>query len=138
MDTLTAAERSSVMRKVRSVDTQPEMFIRRLIHRMGFRYRLHRRDLPGKPDLVFPGLARVIFVHGCFWHGHRCRAGRNRPSSNLQYWIPKLDRNKKRDQRNRVKLRKAGWNVLVLWECQIKDEAALREKLTAFLRRDDA
>ncbi|MCW5978616.1 MAG: DNA mismatch endonuclease Vsr [Bryobacteraceae bacterium] len=137
MDTLSPAERSAVMRRVRSVDTTPEMVIRRLVHSMGFRYRLHRSDLPGKPDLVFPRLNRVIFVHGCFWHGHRCRAGRNRPSSNIEYWLPKLDRNANRDRRNRMKLRHAGWRVLVVWECQIKDKTALHDKLARFLHDGD-
>ena len=97
MDTFTPAERSAVMRRVRGKDTQPEMAVRSMVHRLGFRYALHRRDLPGNPDLVFPARDRVIFVHGCFWHGHSCRAGRNRPSSNSAYWTAKLDRNRARD-----------------------------------------
>jgi DNA mismatch endonuclease (patch repair protein) len=128
MDTFTPDQRSELMRRVRGQDTEPEMMVRRFVHRMGFRYRLHCRELPGNPDLVFPSRRKIIFVHGCFWHGHACRSGRNRPSSNQMYWIPKLERNRKRDRANRRKLKKLGWDVLVVWECQLKhgEEAAAR------------
>ena len=133
MDTLTAAERSELMRRVRAKDTKPEMAVRSLVHRMGFRYRLHRRELPGNPDLVFPRLRKVIFVHGCFWHGHCCRSGQNRPRSNKGYWLPKLHRNKARDRANRAKLRRSGWDVLVVWECQDRRIEALCERIAPFL-----
>ena len=133
MDTLTAAERSELMRRVRAKDTKPEMAVRSLVHRMGFRYRLHRRELPGNPDLVFPRLRKVIFVHGCFWHGHCCRSGQNRPRSNKGYWLPKLHRNKARDRANRAKLRRSGWDVLVVWECQVRRIEALCERIAPFL-----
>jgi DNA mismatch endonuclease, patch repair protein len=132
MDTFTPAERSAVMKRVRGKDTQPEMAVRSMVHRLGFRYALHRRDLPGNPDLVFPARDRVIFVHGCFWHGHSCRAGRNRPSSNANYWIAKLDRNQARDVVNRRSLRNLGWRILVVWECELKNPERLRARIARF------
>jgi DNA mismatch endonuclease (patch repair protein) len=132
MDTFTPAERSAVMKRVRGKDTQPEMAVRSIVHRLGFRYALHRRDLPGNPDLVFPARARVIFVHGCFWHGHSCRAGRNRPSSNTDYWTAKLDRNRARDGSNRRRLLNLGWRVLVIWECELKNQERLRARIVRF------
>ena len=133
MDTFTAAERAAIMRRIRAKDTKPEMAVRGMVHRLGFRYRLHRADLPGKPDLVFPCRGKVLFVHGCFWHGHGCRSGRNRPSSNRAYWIPKLDRNKARDVANRRRLRALGWDVLTVWECQLKNPERLRQRIAKFL-----
>jgi DNA mismatch endonuclease, patch repair protein len=121
------------MASVHSKDTKPELIVRRLVHRLGYRYRLHRTDLPGAPDLVFPGRRKIIFIHGCFWHGHDCRAGRKRPKTNEDYWLNKLARNKRRDAEHQTKLRTAGWEVLVLWECQLKDRAALQQALVAFL-----
>lgn len=120
------------MRRVRGKDTAPEMTVRSVVHRLGFRFALHRRDLPGKPDLVFPSRQRVIFVHGCFWHGHHCRSGRNRPSSNTEYWTAKLDRNRSRDARNRRRLRNLGWRVLVVWECELKNQDRLRARISGF------
>jgi DNA mismatch endonuclease (patch repair protein) len=133
MDTFTAAERAAIMRRVHGKHTAPEMTVRRMAHGMGFRYALHRADLPGNPDLVFPCRSKVIFVHGCFWHGHACRAGRNRPSSNRGYWIPKLDRNKARDAANRRRLRAQGWEVLTVWECQLRKADRVRERIGKFL-----
>ena len=125
--------RSENMRRIRSKDTGPEMTVRRLVHGMGYRYRLHRKDLPGNPDLVFPGKRKVIFIHGCFWHQHSgCRDGRL-PKSNQSYWIPKLERNKDRDKSAIQKLESAGWVSLVIWECEIKDLDALKEKIEMFL-----
>src|SRR5581483_5105422 len=114
MDKIGARERSEIMRRVRSADTRPELLVRRLIHSMGYRFRLHRRDLPGVPDIVLPRLRAVAFVHGCFWHGHTCRAGRNRPASNVTYWEGKLTRNRLRDARSRRALRQLGWRVLTI------------------------
>jgi DNA mismatch endonuclease (patch repair protein) len=133
MDTFTPNERSRVMRQVRGRDTGPEMVVRRLVHSMGFRYRLHCRELPGNPDLVFPSRRKIIFVHGCFWHGHACRSGRNRPSSNMGYWIPKLERNKARDRANRKQLKRLGWDVLVVWECQLKRAGGIAARILRFL-----
>ena len=120
------------MKQVRGKDTGPEMAVRSLVHGMGFRYALHRRDLPGNPDLVFPARNRVIFVHGCFWHGHSCRAGRNRPSSNTGYWTAKLDRNQARDAANRRRLKILGWRVLAVWECELKNPGRLRARIARF------
>lgn len=133
VDTFSQAERSAIMRRVHGKDTGPEMAVRRMVHRMGFRYCLHRGDLPGKPDLAFPARRKVIFVHGCYWHGHSCRAGRNRPSSNTGYWIAKLDRNKARDAANQRRLRRMGWGVLAVWECELKNAERLQARLARFL-----
>jgi DNA mismatch endonuclease (patch repair protein) len=133
MDTMTPAQRSALMSRIRSKNTKPEWVVRRLVHSMGFRYRLHKRDLPGNPDLVFPSRQKVIFVHGCFWHLHgRCRMARM-PKSKVDFWKPKLEGNHKRDDRNRRQLRKAGWEVLTLWECQVHDSQALQERIKRFL-----
>lgn len=133
MDNLTRAQRTATMARVRSRDTKPELLVRCLIHALGYRYHLYRSDLPGKPDLVFSKQRKAIFVHGCFWHGHCCRAGENRPRSNVSYWSPKLLRNKQRDIANRKALRKLGWGVLVLWECQVGNSARLRSRIETFL-----
>ena len=126
-------DRSKVMRAVKGRDTGPEMTVRRLTHGMGYRYRLHRKDLPGKPDLVFPMRRKVIFVHGCFWHQHPCSRGARTPKSSRDYWIPKLRRNKQRDEEHQVRLREMGWNMLIIWECEVKDPDAIRERIRAFL-----
>ena len=114
----TAAERSAMMSRIRSKDTKPEMLVRKSLHRLGFRFRLHVRDLPGHPDIVLPKFMTIIQVKGCFWHGHTCRDGRL-PKSNREYWVPKLLRNKERDISNERKLRRLGWSVRTLWECRI-------------------
>jgi DNA mismatch endonuclease (patch repair protein) len=135
MDRLTPEERSRVMSRIRGKDTKPEMAVRRFVHGMGFRYRLHRRDLPGCPDLVLPRHRKVILVHGCLWHLHAdCRAGRI-PGSNVAYWEPKLRRNAERDTANEAALRLAGWEVLIVWECETKKAAVLGERLRSFLNR---
>lgn len=130
-------ERSRIMRQVKGQDTGPEMQVRRLIHGMGYRYRLHRKDLPGKPDLVFPSRRKIIFVHGCFWHQHddpACKRSR-KPKTNVEYWGPKLEKNKTRDAKNIKSLKKAGWGVLVIWECEIKSIEALSKRITKFFSR---
>ena len=121
------------MRRIRKTDTKPELVVRRLVHGMGYRYRLHRRNLPGTPDLVFPARRKVIFVHGCFWHQHDCALGRKRPAANPDYWHPKLARNVARDAENRERLARAGWNVLVIWECEAKDATALAGRIRTYL-----
>ena len=120
------------MSKIRSGNTKPEMIVRRLLHRAGYRYRLHRKGLPGNPDLVFGSRRKLIFVHGCFWHQHDCLAGR-KPQSNTGYWHAKLARNVERDARNEQQLRAAGWSVLTIWECELKPTDALLAKLQHFL-----
>ncbi|WP_076913170.1 very short patch repair endonuclease [Burkholderia pseudomallei] len=126
--------RSENMRRIRSKDTAPEMAVRRLVHAMGYRYRLHREDIPGKPDLVFLGRRKVIFIHGCFWHQHSgCREGRP-PKSNTDYWVPKLRRNQERDRVALAQLTASGWEALVIWECETKDSSALATKIKDFLQ----
>ncbi|MBI1175684.1 MAG: DNA mismatch endonuclease Vsr [Sideroxydans sp.] len=132
-DTLTPIERSHRMALVRSVDTKPEMVVRRLVHGMGFRYRLHCRDLPGTPDLVFRSRRAVIFVHGCFWHRHGGCALARMPKSRVQFWRSKLEGNKERDARKIAALRADKWRVLVVWECELKNREALARKLSRFL-----
>jgi DNA mismatch endonuclease (patch repair protein) len=126
--------RSANMRAIRSKDMLPEMKVRRLAHRLGYRFRLHRKDLPGTPDLVFSSRRKVIFVHGCFWHSHDCKAA-HIPKSNQAYWLPKLERNKVRDARNIDGLRAGGWESLVIWECDTSDESSVIKRLRRFLGR---
>lgn len=134
MDKLPPVRRSENMRRIRSHDTKPEVAVRKIVHALGFRFRLHRRDLPGSPDLVLPKYRAIIFVHGCFWHQHPgCREGRL-PSSNRDYWIGKLGRNVKRDRASLRMLRKLGWNVLIVWECEVGRDVAAR-RLRGFLLR---
>lgn len=129
----TSQERSRIMRRVKGRDTGPEMKVRRLVHGLGYRYRLHRKDLPGKPDLVFAGRHKVIFVHGCFWHGHSCKRGARVPKTNAGYWKRKIERNKERDIEHMKLLKDKGWGVLLLWECQLSDKEWLREVIVEFL-----
>ena len=120
------------MRLVKSTDTKPEMAVRRLVHRLGYRFRLHRKSLPGTPDLVFPRLRKVVLIHGCFWHGHNCARGDRTPKTNRDYWVAKIARNRERDQLNQTLLVNQGWEVYVAWECRIKCPE-LEEELKAFL-----
>lgn len=121
------------MARIRKVDTGPELAVRRLTHWLGYRFRLHRGDLPGTPDLVFPSKRKVIFVHGCFWHQHGCRLGGRPPRTRTSYWLPKLARNVARDQAGRAALTELGWASLVIWECETADPAVLAEQLRTFL-----
>lgn len=132
MDNMTPELRSRQMRLVRSKDTKPEWTVRHLVYGMGYRYRLHKKDLPGKPDLVFGPRRKVIFVHGCFWHGHKCRLGRM-PKSRLDYWPDKIARNRARDAEHLRQLHGLGWSTLVLWECQLKNDHAVSAIITRFL-----
>lgn len=125
--------RRRTMQAVKSKDTAPELTVRRLAHKMGYRFRLHRKDLPGKPDLVFPGRHRVIFVHGCFWHGHDCIRGARVPKGNRDYWLKKIARNRARDQKNLERLTAAGWSSLVVWECNMRNEKELTSQVRDFL-----
>ncbi len=122
------------MRAVKGRDTGPEMIVRRLAHRMDYRFRLHRADLPGKPDLAFPARRAVIFVHGCFWHGHTCKRGSVRPKANAAFWAAKLGRNVERDAAQLARLKASGWRALVLWECQLKGTRRLAARIRWFLR----
>jgi DNA mismatch endonuclease, patch repair protein len=132
-DVLTPLERSACMRAVRSRDTSPELCVRRLAHALGTRYVLDGAGLAGRPDLVFPRRKKVIFVHGCFWHFHRCRRGRRKPVTNADYWTRKRARNKARDKWALATLEAEGWTVLVVWECQTRDAEALTRRLRTFL-----
>lgn len=132
-DVFQPEERSRIMAKVRGENTSPERLVRSLVHRMGYRFRLHCKDLPGKPDIVLPRHKKVIFVHGCFWHQHEGCPHAARPTSNIEYWNRKLDRNIIRDRENLHKLEYLGWNVLIVWECETRDREKLLEKLTGFL-----
>lgn len=120
------------MRKVRAKDTVPEMLVRRLVHGMGFRYRLHVTALPGKPDLVFPRLSKIIEIRGCFWHQHKCRRA-HIPKSGIEFWRSKLNGNKRRDKRNEKKLLALGWTVCTVWECELKDMDEVKRRLARFL-----
>lgn len=135
-DIVSAATRSEMMSRIKGRDTKPELIVRRIAHGLGFRFRLHRRDLPGSPDLVFPRYRSVVFVHGCFWHRHDgCRYA-YRPKSSIPFWTKKFEENVARDARNKRALRDLGWRVLVIWECEAKDQAFVQTQLLAHLRRD--
>ena len=134
-DNLSPEDRSYCMSRIRSRDMKPEMAIRSMVHRLGYRFRLHKRDLPGKPDLVLPRHRAVIFVNGCFWHWHpdpACTIA-GLPKSNLEYWKPKLERTRIRDQAHIEVLNNEGWRVLTIWECEIKNAAHLLNKIRSFL-----
>lgn len=133
-DPLTKVERSERMRLIKSKNTKPELVVRKLCRDLGYAgYRLHRKDLPGKPDIAFISRKMVIFVHGCFWHGHECHGSPRLPKSKMDYWIPKIMRNRIRDIENLSALTRSGWKVLVIWECEIKNTSKLTSKLSKFL-----
>lgn len=132
-DVFDPEKRSAVMRRVKGRDTTPERTVRRLLTGLGARYRLHRKDLPGNPDIVMPGRRLALFVHGCFWHGHDCARGSRVPKANRDYWTAKVARNVARDARTREALADAGWRVETIWECELKDEAAVSARLKGLL-----
>jgi len=132
MDTLTVAERSERMAKIKSKDTKPELRVRQLVHNLGYRFRLHRKGLPGRPDLVFPSRRKVVFVHGCFWHAHEDCKVANRPKSRSEFWDSKFAYNRRRDAENQRSLEQEGWRVLTVWECETKS-AKLASRLSWFL-----
>jgi DNA mismatch endonuclease, patch repair protein len=131
-DNRSVESRSALMSRIRGKDTAPELAVRRLLHALGYRFRLHRKELSGTPDVVFPSRRKVIFVNGCFWHAHQCRIGRP-PKSRPEFWLPKLERNRLKDKRNRRKLRRMGWEVLTVWQCQTRSAEQLKARLTSFL-----
>lgn len=131
-DMFTRKRRSEIMANIRSADTIPEVELRKLVHSLGFRFRLHRTDLPGKPDLVLPKHRAALMMNGCFWHGHTCKDGR-RPGSNTEYWNRKLDRNAQRDKKNLAALKRLGWRCLVVWECQLKNRERLERRILHYL-----
>lgn len=130
---MTSPLRRRTMQAVKGKNTAPEMTVRRMTHAMGYRYRLHRTDLPGKPDLVFPSRRKVIFVHGCFWHGHNCHRGARIPKTNRDYWQAKIARNKARDIAARKALSNLGWSSLTIWECRLAKPDNVRNKISLFL-----
>jgi DNA mismatch endonuclease (patch repair protein) len=132
MDRLTPERRSLLMSRIRGKDTLPELTVRSVIHRMGYRFRLHRKDLPGKPDIVFPRKKKAIFVHGCFWHGHYCKEDKM-PKTRMDFWNSKIKRNRERDKENCNDLKALGWDLMVVWECQTKNHNSLIKRLKAFL-----
>jgi DNA mismatch endonuclease (patch repair protein) len=136
-DLLTREQRSRNMSRIRGKNTKPELLVRKLLHAKGYRYRLHGQSgaekLPGRPDLVFAGRRKVIFVNGCFWHFHDCKAGQHAPAANAEFWEAKRTRTRERDALQREQLKAAGWKVLTVWECQLKDRSVLEDRLTAFL-----
>ncbi len=134
MDNLKPPSRSYCMSLIRSKDTKPEMIVRSLVHQMGYRYSLHKKDLPGQPDIVLTHHHKIIFVHGCFWHRHKCKRGQVRPKTNSKYWHQKIAGNVQRDRVNILALKKLGWKILVIWECQTRDTEKLVTKLKGFLR----
>lgn len=131
-DTRTPEQRRRIMQSVKGKDTKPEQTVRHLLHRLGYRYRLHSKSLPGHPDLVFSKRKKVIFVHGCFWHGHGCRIGKL-PKSRLDYWEPKIRSNQERDERTRRQIEAMGWKVMEVWQCQLSDSRFLETQLREFL-----
>lgn len=133
MDKISKEDRSIVMARVKSRDTVPEIIIRKLVFSLGYRFRLHRKDLPGNPDLVFPGKKKIVFVHGCFWHRHQGCKRATTPASNQNYWLPKFSRTVKRDEENLKLLASMGWEALIVWECELHDMLALEDKLSKFL-----
>ena len=126
-------KRSATMRAVKSHDTTPELTVRALLRRFAPHYRLHRKDVPGNPDVAYIGRKRAIFVHGCFWHGHDCPRGSRMPKANADYWKKKIDRNRARDAANAERLAEQGWRALIVWECELKDLRSLEAKLRDFL-----
>src|SRR5712692_4559741 len=133
MDHVGKRRRSEIMSSIRSGNTQPEKAVRSVVHRMGYRFRLHVSTLPGKPDVVLPRHKKIILIHGCFWHGHVCCLKGRPPKSNLGFWVPKLAANRKRDRCVAAKLRRLGWKVLVIWQCQLRRAESLNAALRAFL-----
>jgi len=134
-DVFTPEQRSAVMRKVKGRNTSPELKVRRMLWAMGLRYRLHRKDLPGAPDIVLASRRLAIFVHGCFWHGHDCARGARVPKQNRDYWTGKIGRNRSRDIAHLAALEALGWTPLVIWECDLKDDVALGKRLQAATAR---
>jgi DNA mismatch endonuclease (patch repair protein) len=134
-DVYSPEKRSAVMRRVKGRNTTPELTVRRALTALGARYRLHRKDLPGSPDIVMPGRRLALFVHGCFWHGHDCARGSRVPKANRDYWVGKVERNRARDARTQAELAALGWRVETIWECDLKDAEALSSRLAAMLAK---
>lgn len=138
MDQFSSEKRSRIMATIQAANTKPELAVRRLVHGMGYRYRLHAKELPGKPDIVFPGRKKIVFVHGCFWHRHRgCRYATS-PKTRTDFWNEKFVKNVARDRRNRLALKKMGWAVMVVWQCELKNSEKLARRIDGFLQNDES
>jgi DNA mismatch endonuclease (patch repair protein) len=135
MDVFDREKRSQIMSRISGKDTKPELVVRSLLHKMGYRYRLHRSDLPGKPDITLPKHKKAILIHGCFWHAHNGCSRSKRPGTNRLFWERKLDGNILRDKTNILKLKNLGWGVLIIWTCEIKEKTILRDRLVSFLTK---
>ncbi|PKO41876.1 MAG: very short patch repair endonuclease [Betaproteobacteria bacterium HGW-Betaproteobacteria-4] len=133
VDHVSTARRSEIMASIHSVDTVPELTLRRMLHRLGYRYRIHVKNLPGSPDLVFPGRKKIIFVHGCFWHRHKGCSYTSIPKTRTEFWVNKFEANVKRDRRNQKQLKEMGWRVKIVWECELKHPEKLVKKMVRFL-----
>lgn len=133
-DVFSPDKRSWVMRCVKGKNTSPELIVRRLVHRMGYRFRLHRKDLPGHPDLAFSSRKKTIFVHGCFWHGHTCPRGARIPKTNTEYWQRKIERNVKRDADHQERLKSMGWSTLIIWECEVRRSDRINFLIEGFMQ----
>ncbi len=135
VDTLTKHQRKFCMFHNKGKDTSPELFVRKIVRSLGYRYRLHKKDLPGRPDLVFAARKKVIFINGCFWHRHSCKKGQSMPGTRAKFWQEKFKRTVERDRRNKAELKKFGWQVLIMWECQIKKSKNIANKIKKFLEK---
>jgi len=134
IDVFSSEKRSRIMSRIRSYDTEPELKMRSIVHRMGYRFRIHQDKLPGNPDIVLAKHKKAIFIHGCFWHGHKGCPRSKRPTSNISFWQDKLDKNQERDKRVQKELRHLGWKYLVIWQCEIKKTERLKKKIESFLK----
>lgn len=138
MDHVLPEKRSRNMAAIQSTNTKPELAVRRLVHGMGYRYRLHAKELPGKPDIVFPSRKKIVFVHGCFWHHHQgCRYATS-PKTRMNFWNEKFAQNVARDRRNRLALKKAGWTVMIVWQCELKNSEKLARRIDGFLQKNES
>lgn len=138
MDHVLPEKRSRNMAAIQSTNTKPELAVRRLVHGMGYRYRLHAKELPGKPDIVFPSRKKIVFVHGCFWHRHQgCRYATS-PKTRMNFWNEKFAQNVARDRRNRLALKKAGWTVMIVWQCELKNSEKLARRIDGFLQKNES
>lgn len=133
MDVFSKGKRSQIMSRISGKDTKPEIVVRSLLHRMGYRFRLHKQSMPGRPDIILPKHKKVIFVHGCFWHGHKDCPRSKKPSTNVEFWNKKIDGNIERDKKNIKSLENLGWETLILWTCEIKNQDVLKHKLISFM-----
>ena len=132
-DLFSRSKRSQVMKAVRPANTRPELQVRKIIHRLGYRYSLHRHDLPGTPDIVFPSRKKILFINGCFWHRHHCKRGQSIPLNNREFWVTKFEKNVVRDKKNKRALNRLGWSYLTIWQCQMHDRESVMNRIIKYL-----